>query len=77
MENIGIKYICKMSVMLISAMSHLDKVKVFGKQIRVMASKHQSVQMPKEGQPVRICKLPCNFFSSTYGVLHISCFVSS
>lgn len=33
------------------AMSHLDKVKVFGKPMRVMSSKHQSVQMPKEGQP--------------------------
>jgi polypyrimidine tract-binding protein 2 len=32
------------------AMTHLDKVQVWGKQIRVMASKHQQVQMPKEGQ---------------------------
>lgn len=29
----------------------MDKLKVFGKHIRVMLSKHQSVQMPKEGQP--------------------------
>jgi polypyrimidine tract-binding protein 1 len=29
----------------------MDKLKVFGKTIRVMLSKHQSVQMPKEGQP--------------------------
>lgn len=29
----------------------MDKLKVFGKNIRVMLSKHQSVQMPKEGQP--------------------------
>ncbi|XP_065569565.1 polypyrimidine tract-binding protein 1-like isoform X5 [Artemia franciscana] len=33
------------------AQTHLDKVKLFGKQIRVMPSKHQGVQMPKEGQP--------------------------
>lgn len=29
----------------------MDKLKVFGKNIRVMLSKHQTVQMPKEGQP--------------------------
>lgn len=33
------------------AITHMDKLKVFGKHIRVMLSKHQSVQMPKEGQP--------------------------
>ncbi|XP_049858743.1 polypyrimidine tract-binding protein 1 isoform X16 [Schistocerca gregaria] len=33
------------------AMTHLDKLRVFGKQIRVMPSKHQTVQLPKEGQP--------------------------
>ncbi|GAB6022175.1 hypothetical protein CHUAL_006312 [Chamberlinius hualienensis] len=33
------------------ARTHLDKVKLFGKHMRVMASKHHSVQMPKEGQP--------------------------
>lgn len=33
------------------AMSHLDRVKVFGLPIRVLPSKHQTVQMPKEGQP--------------------------
>uniref|UniRef100_A0A2I9LPH8 Polypyrimidine tract-binding protein 1 n=1 Tax=Centruroides hentzi TaxID=88313 RepID=A0A2I9LPH8_9SCOR len=33
------------------AMSHLDKLKVYGKAIRVAQSKHQVVQMPKEGQP--------------------------
>lgn len=32
-------------------MTHLDKLRIWGKQIRVMASKHQSVQLPKEGQP--------------------------
>ncbi len=32
-------------------MTHLDKLKVYGKQMRVMPSKHQGVQMPKEGQP--------------------------
>ncbi|CAG0885320.1 unnamed protein product [Darwinula stevensoni] len=32
------------------AMTHLDKVILWGKQIRVMPSKHQQVQMPKEGQ---------------------------
>lgn len=34
-----------------SAMTHLDKLRIWGKQIRVMASKHQAVQLPKEGQP--------------------------
>lgn len=33
------------------AMNHLDKVKLWHKQIRVMPSKHTSVQLPKEGQP--------------------------
>ncbi|XP_063978957.1 polypyrimidine tract-binding protein 2 isoform X2 [Diachasmimorpha longicaudata] len=33
------------------AMTHMDKLRVFGKQIRVMISKHQTVQLPKEGQP--------------------------
>jgi len=32
-------------------MNHLDKVRVWGKAIRVMLSKHTSVQLPKEGQP--------------------------
>ncbi|XP_032451630.1 polypyrimidine tract-binding protein 1 isoform X11 [Nasonia vitripennis] len=33
------------------AMTHMDKLKVFGKPIRVMLSKHQTVQLPREGQP--------------------------
>ena len=33
------------------AMTHLDKIKLWGKQIRVMPSKHTSVQLPKDGQP--------------------------
>ncbi|OQV21715.1 Polypyrimidine tract-binding protein 2 [Hypsibius exemplaris] len=33
------------------AILHLDRVKLFGKQIRVTASRHTDVQMPKEGQP--------------------------
>ncbi|KAK3089245.1 hypothetical protein FSP39_002063 [Pinctada imbricata] len=33
------------------AIAHLDKVKVWGKNIRVTQSKHALVQMPKEGQP--------------------------
>ncbi|XP_052258277.1 polypyrimidine tract-binding protein 3-like isoform X5 [Dreissena polymorpha] len=33
------------------AIAHLDKVKVWGKQIRVTQSKHSLVQMPKDGQP--------------------------
>jgi len=33
------------------AINHLDKVKLWGKQIRVMHSKHTTVQLPKEGQP--------------------------
>ncbi|XP_069354855.1 polypyrimidine tract-binding protein 2 isoform X2 [Maniola hyperantus] len=33
------------------AMTHMDKLRVFGKAMRVMLSKHQTVQLPKEGQP--------------------------
>uniref|UniRef100_A0A131YX17 Polypyrimidine tract-binding protein 2 n=2 Tax=Rhipicephalus TaxID=426455 RepID=A0A131YX17_RHIAP len=33
------------------AMSHLDKIKVYGKPIRVTPSKHHIVQLPKDGQP--------------------------
>ncbi|XP_064477110.1 polypyrimidine tract-binding protein 2-like [Ornithodoros turicata] len=33
------------------AMTHLDKIKVSGKQIRVTGSKHHIVQLPKDGQP--------------------------
>ncbi|XP_022242064.1 polypyrimidine tract-binding protein 1-like isoform X1 [Limulus polyphemus] len=33
------------------ALTNLDKIKVYGKEIRVNPSKHQLVQMPKEGQP--------------------------
>ena len=32
-------------------MNHLDKVKLWGKAIRVMPSKHTTVQLPKDGQP--------------------------
>lgn len=35
----------------ILAMLHLDKVRLYGKYIRVMQSKYQTVQLPKEGQP--------------------------
>ncbi|XKL62526.1 hypothetical protein PGB90_002359 [Kerria lacca] len=33
------------------AMLHMDKLRLFGKEIRVMQSKYQTVQLPKEGQP--------------------------
>ncbi|XP_052869487.1 polypyrimidine tract-binding protein 1 [Anopheles cruzii] len=33
------------------AMTHLDKLRIWNKAIRVMPSKHQAVQLPKEGQP--------------------------
>ncbi|XP_026667494.1 polypyrimidine tract-binding protein 2 [Ceratina calcarata] len=33
------------------ALTHMDKLRVFGKVIKVMLSKHQTVQLPKEGQP--------------------------
>ena len=41
-----------LSVFVFAAMTHLDKVKLFGKPIKVALSKHSVVQMPKEGQPV-------------------------
>merc|ERR1711874_45409 len=31
--------------------NHLDKVKLWGKAIRVVPSKHTTVQLPKDGQP--------------------------
>jgi polypyrimidine tract-binding protein 2 len=33
------------------AILHLDRVKVFGKSLKVTMSKHPEVQMPKDGQP--------------------------
>lgn len=33
------------------ALNYLDKLKLFGKMIRVTSSKHSVVQLPKEGQP--------------------------
>ena len=33
------------------ALTHLDKLHVFGKQIHVMYSKYHNVQMPRDGQP--------------------------
>lgn len=33
------------------AMTHLDKLRVFGKNMNVMPSKHQVVQLPRDGQP--------------------------
>ena len=34
-----------------TAMMHLDKIRLWGKQIKVAPSKHAVVQLPKEGQP--------------------------
>jgi len=39
---------------LFAAMANLDKLKLWGKQIKVTPSKHTVVQMPKEGQPVSL-----------------------
>lgn len=33
------------------ALTYLDKLKLYGKQMRVTSSKHAIVQLPKEGQP--------------------------
>ena len=41
-----------------TAMQHLDKLKLWGKNIKCSPSKHTMVQLPKEGQPVS------SFFSS-------------
>ena len=32
-------------------MTHLDKIELWGKQLKVAPSKHSVVQLPKEGQP--------------------------
>nr|XP_006815130.1 PREDICTED: polypyrimidine tract-binding protein 1-like isoform X2 [Saccoglossus kowalevskii] len=34
-----------------TAMTHLNGIKMFGKPLRITLSKHQLVQLPKEGQP--------------------------
>ena len=34
-----------------SALTHLDKIKLWGKQLKIAHSKHAVVQLPKEGQP--------------------------
>ncbi|RWS28025.1 polypyrimidine tract binding protein-like protein [Leptotrombidium deliense] len=44
--NIYLLYVCDRI-----AMTYLDKIKVFGKTIKISPSKHQMVQLPKEGQP--------------------------
>jgi len=36
----------------VAAMQHLDKLKLWGKNIKCSPSKHTMVQLPKEGQPV-------------------------
>lgn len=43
--------VCFLSLSL-SAKTYLDKLTLYGKQIRVAPSKHTVVQMPKEGQQV-------------------------
>lgn len=45
---------CFILVDVIAALTHLDRLKVWGKQIKVAPSKHSVVQMPKEGQPVSV-----------------------
>ena len=37
-------------------MNHLDKVKLWGKAIRVMPSKHTTVQLPKDEQHAGLTK---------------------
>ena len=41
-------YVC------VAAMQHLDKLKLWGKNIKCSPSKHTMVQLPKEGQPVSV-----------------------
>lgn len=47
----GIQCVINIAIKLFTAMTHMDKLRVFGKAMRVMLSKHQTVQLPKEGQP--------------------------
>lgn len=44
---------CVCVIVLIAAMVNLDKLKLWGKNIKVTPSKHNIVQMPKDGQSVR------------------------
>lgn len=56
----------------IPALTHLDKIKVYGKPIRVAPSRHQVVQMPKDGQPVSIIfSLACKNAKEVGNCLHI------
>ena len=47
------------------AQTYLDKVKLQGRVIRVTPSKHQLVQMPKEGQHVSLLLLSLCAHSGT------------
>lgn len=46
-EDVVVRVCC-----VVAGIQYLDKVRVWGKTIRVTQSKHSLVQMPKEGQPV-------------------------
>lgn len=46
----------------ISALTHLDYVKVWGKQLELSLSKFRTVQMPKEDQPVSCAFYIINVF---------------
>ena len=46
-----ISRISRVVVLFYAAMTYLDRLKLYGKVIRVTISKHGAVQMPKEGQP--------------------------
>ena len=50
------------------AITHLDRVMLWGKQLRVMPSKHQQVQMPREGQAEDLTKDFSNRYASIWGV---------
>ena len=63
---------CKTIIFIIAAIAHLDKIKVWGKNIRVTQSKHALVQMPKDGQPVSYpLPLPLKFQSGTQQFLNL------
>ena len=50
-------FIPNYKVKFFTAITYLDKARVWGKQLRVGSSKHQMIQMPKEGQSVSIVKI--------------------
>lgn len=55
-------------------MLHLDKARIWNREIKVSPSKHFVVQMPKEGQPV--CRISVSSIKH-YLINKLSCIIES